>query len=94
MSSELFDYIKEKYSKSGEKSATLEQMSRQRVKNTISNLCKKYLQEAGQVFTFEVTRKDLPYAIIAIDEEPLKSMYNIQQISETIFQVSLKELEL
>lgn len=92
MSNELLDYLKDKYSKGNDKNATLEQMNRQKVKNTISSLCKKYLTEAGQVFIFEVSRKDLPYVIIAIDEEPIKSMYDIVQISETLFKVNLKEI--
>lgn len=91
MSNELFDYFKEKYSK-GDKNETLDQMNRQRVKNTISKLCKEYLKQAGQAFTFEVSPKDLPYAIVAIEEEPLKSMYNIVQTSETLFVASLKEI--
>ena len=90
--SELFEYFKEKYSKNNDKDTTLEQMGRQKVKNAISALCQEYLTEAGQVLKFEVSRKDLPYAIIAIEEEPLKSIYNIVQVSETLFEVSLKEI--
>lgn len=92
MSNELFDYLKERYSKGSDKDATLEQMNRQRVKNTISDLCKKYLTNAGQLFKFEVSQKDLPYVIVAIEEEPLRSMYDIMQVSETLFTASLKEL--
>lgn len=92
MSNELFDYLKERYSKGSDKDATLEQMNRQRVKNTISDLCKKYLTDAGQIFKFEVSQKDLPYVIVAIEEEPLRSMYDIMQVSETLFTASLKEL--
>lgn len=92
MSNELFDYFKERYSKNNDKDATLDQMNHQRVKNTISKLCKEYLTQAGQVFKFEVSLKDLPYAIVAIEEEPLKSMYDIVQISETLFVANLKEI--
>lgn len=92
MSNELFDYFKERYSKNNDKDATLDQMNRQRVKNTISKLCKEYLTQAGQIFKFEVSLKDLPYAIVAIEEEPLKSMYDIVQISETLFVANLKEI--
>ena len=92
MSNELFDYFKERYSKNNDKDATLYQKNRQRVKNTISKLCKEYLTQAGQVFKFEVSLKDLPYAIVAIEEEPLKSMYDIVQISETLFVANLKEI--
>lgn len=93
-SSELFDYLKHHYSKGDEKRETLEQMNRQRVKNVISSLCERYLTESGQVFCFEVASKDLSAAIIVVDEEPLKSMYNITQVSETLFQASLKELDI
>ena len=90
---ELVEYLKNKYSKDADKRETLDQMNRQRVKNVISSLCEKYLTESGQVFAFEVMPKDLPAAIVVIDEEPLKSMYDISQVSETVFNASLKELE-
>lgn len=89
---EFSDYLKEKYSKKDDKNVTLDQMQSQRVQNTISSLCKKYLTEPGQVFRFEVALKDLQYVIVVIDEEPLKSMYDIMQITEIIFEARLKEL--
>ena len=90
--SELLDYLKERYSKNNDKDATLESMNRQKVKNAISSLCKEYLTQAGEVFQFEVLKKDLPYAIVVIDEEPLKSMYDIVQVDETLFNATLKEI--
>ena len=92
MGNELFEYLKERYSKNNDKDVTLENMNRQKIKNTISDLCKEYLTKAGQVFEFEVSKKDLPYAIVVIDEEPLKSLYSIEQISETLFHATLKEI--
>lgn len=94
MSNELFDYLKDKYFKSNDRTATVEMQRRQCVKNDISSLCEKYLNGAGQVLKFEVSVSDLPHVIAVIDEEPLKSMYNIVQVSQTLFEVSLKELEL
>ena len=88
----LYDYFRENYSHGADKNRTAEQMKRQEIKNTISALCEKYLTDAGQVFTFEVAEKDLPYVIVVIDEEPLKSMYNIIQVSKVLFEASLKEL--
>lgn len=92
MANELFEYFRERYSKDNDKDITLEQMNRQRVKNAMFNVCKEHLTGAGQVFKFEVSKKDLPYAIIAVDEEPLKSMYDIVQVSETLFEANLKEI--
>lgn len=90
---ELFDYFKEKYSKTNEKNNTLEQMKRQKVKNALSSICDEYLEEAGQILKFEVSPKDLPYVIIVMDEEPLKSLYDIVQVSETLFEACLKEID-
>ena len=92
MASEFSLYLKERFLKGKDKNATVEQMNRQRVKNAISDLCQQYLTEAGQILKFEVSPKDLPHAIIVIDEEPLKSMYNIIQVDETLFEASLQEL--
>lgn len=92
--SELVDYFKTRYSRSEDKRETLDQMNMQKIKNQISLLCEKYLTESGQVFTFEVTKKDLQYVIVVIDEEPLVSLYEIAQISETLFQARLRDLDL
>lgn len=92
MSNELLDYFKEKYSKGYDKNAMRDKMNSQKVLNEISSLCKMYLTDAGQVFRFEVNKKDLPYVIQVIDDESLSSMYNIVQVSETLFDVSLKEI--
>lgn len=92
MPNELLEYFKEKYSKNN-KDVVAEQMKKQKVKNTIFDLCKEYLSNVGQIFEFEVDSKLLPYAIEAINEEPLKSMYDIaQSTTETIFIANLKEI--
>jgi len=92
--SELFDYLKEKYSKNPERTLIKDKMNIQRVTNNIALICETYLKEAGQVLSFEVDKKDLSYVIQAIDDESLTSMYDIVQVSETMFNVSLKEIQL
>lgn len=89
---ELLDYFKNKYRKNI--SVSEDQMNKTTVKNTIADLCDKYLKDVGDVFTFEVLPKDLPYVVTVVDEEPLKSKYIINQVSKTLFEASLKELEL
>lgn len=89
---ELIDYFKNKYKKNVSNSE--DQMNKTTVKNTIAELCEKYLENVGDVFTFEVLPKDLPYVVTVIDEEPLKSKYIINQISKTMFEAMLRELEI
>lgn len=90
---ELFDYIKERYLRS-DKSDVVDMMERTKVKNTINDLCSKYLKDAGDIFEFEVSKHDLTYAVEVVEEEPLKSMYEIYQISPTIFSAKLRGLDL
>lgn len=89
---ELFDYFKSKYRKNV--SSSEDQMNKTNIKNTISDLCEEYLVDVGDVFRFEVLPRDLPYVVTVIDEEPLKSKYIINQISKTMFEVFLREVEI
>lgn len=89
---ELLEYFKSKYKKNV--SSSEDQMIKTNVKNTISDLCDEHLQDIGDVFQFEVLPKDLPYVVTVIDEEPLKSKYIINQISKTLFEAILREVEI
>ena len=90
---EISEYLKEKYLKS-RNSETKEHMHKQKVKNYILSMCDEHLEEANEEFIFEVIGKDLTYAVIVINEEPLFSKYEIMQISDTLFSARLREVEL
>lgn len=89
---ELFNYFKDRYLKANGKSAMQDSIAKQRVKNNIVSVCEKYLKNAGEQFTFEITDNDLPYALAVIDEEPLRSRYNIIQTDANLLCASLKEI--
>lgn len=90
---EITEYLKEKYTKS-HNNETQELISKQRVKSTILSVCDTYLKEANDVVTFEVIGKDIQYVAIVVVEEPLKSKYEINQISDSLFTAKLREFEL
>lgn len=90
---EISEYLKERMSKS-DNSTTKDLMNKQKVKNSILQICEEYLQEDGDTLTFEVLPKDLPYVSVVILEEPLKSRYIINQISNNLFVAQLSVLEL
>lgn len=90
---ELFDYLKNRYIKT-DSSETKDMMQKQRVKNGILNVCDKHLYDTEELLTFEVLPSDLQYVAEILDEEPLKSKYQIIQVSETLFTAKLRELEL
>lgn len=90
---ELFDYVKNRYSRQN-KSETRDMMEKTRVKNSVESLCSANLEEAGDIFEFEVSQKYLQYMVSIIEEEPLKSKYEIRQTSPTMFSARLLEVEL
>lgn len=89
---ELMEYFRNKYKKNT--STSEDRMSKSTVKNAIADLCDEYLKDVGDIFKFEVLPKDLPYVVTVIDEEPLRSKYIINQISKTLFEAELRELEI
>lgn len=89
---ELLDHLKSRYGKSVSVSEV--QMAKTAVKNAIMDMCDTHLSEVGDLLTFEVLPKDLSYAISVFDEEPLRSKYEINQVSKCLFEASLKELEI
>lgn len=91
--SEFTEALKLKYTKQ-KNSEIADMMAKQRVKVSILTLCDTYIKQAGDILVFECNRNDLQYIVVAINEDPLKSKYFIQQISETLFSASLVELDL
>lgn len=90
---ELFDYFKERLSK-GDRSETQEMMEKTKVKNSVIEICDTYLTEAGMSLEIEIAKKDLNHMVSIISEEPLRSKYDILQVSPTIFTASLKVLDI
>lgn len=88
---EIISLLKKKYSKPKQNTDLVRQMG---IATKIDNMCTKYLQSSGDIFRFEVLGDDLAYAIIVIDDEPLVNKFVINQISETIFEARLRQIQL
>lgn len=91
--SEFTEALKDKYTKQ-RNSEIADKMAKQRVKVSILTLCDTYIKQSGDVLIFECSKNDLQYVVVAINEDPLKSKYVIQQLSETLFSSRLVELDL
>lgn len=91
--SEFTEALKAKYTKQ-RNSEIADKMAKQRVKVSILTLCDTYIKQSGDVLIFECSKNDLQYVVVAINEDPLKSKYVIQQLSETLFSSRLVELDL
>lgn len=89
--SELSEYFKEKYSKKRLKTEDLKRKTQ--VKNQIVALVKKYLKP-GDTLIIEALPKDLDYAMVVFNEEPLRTEVRMEQTAENLFAVKMIELEL
>lgn len=89
---EILNYFKEKYSKNN--SETEDMFRKSTVKNSICSICDTYLTEVGVELEFEVLPRALPFAVSVLEEEPLKSKFVIEQVSKTIFNAKLREIEI
>lgn len=88
---QIVDLLKKKYLRRKQGTDLVRQIG---IATKIDNLCTKYLQNADDVFRFEVIGDDLAYAIIVIDEEPLVNKFVIYQIEETIFEARLRHVQI
>lgn len=87
----VLELLKKKYSKPKQNTDLVRQLG---ISNKIDSLCTKYLQSAEDVLRFEVLGDDLAYAVIVVDDEPLVNKFVINQISETLFEARLRQVEL
>jgi hypothetical protein len=69
-------------------------LDRNRARATIEEICKEHLRDSGDVLIFEALPAVLDSVVSVIEEPPLSTKYDIMQIDETIFQVSLKEIDI
>lgn len=91
--SEFTEAVKQRYMKP-KNSEVQDKINKQQVKGVILSLCETYLETSEDVLTFESLKGELQYVIEAINEEPLKSRFIINQVSETLFEARLIEIDI
>ena len=69
-------------------------IDKNRTRSSIENMLIEHLKNPGEVLTFEALPNALDYTISVIEEPPLNIKYDIVQIDETMFQASLKEIDI
>lgn len=73
---------------------SVEHLEKNRIRSALDELCNKYLDGDTNVLEFEALPKALPY-VVAILEEPLfLERYEFEQVSESIFRIRAKEIDL
>lgn len=90
--SDFSELLAEKFKKNS-RDTTVDLVKKSKVKNSIMTLIKEHLK-SGDELIFEVSMDDLPYVIMSVDEEPIKSLVTVEQISEVLFKIRLIDVEL
>ena len=87
-----FDILKDKFFNKDKGSS--ERLEKNRVRVAIEGACSEFLTDFNSVLTFEALPNALDGTLAVIEEPSLTAKYDFYQVSETIFQVRLKEINL
>lgn len=71
-----------------------EHLEKNRIRSTIEDLCNKHLTDGDYVLEFEALPSSLPYVVSILEEPMFLERYEFQQVSESIFQMRMKEINL
>lgn len=88
----VFEVLKENMSKKDNSSS--ERLERNRVRATIETMCEDRLKDSSDILTFEALPSAINDVISVLEEPVLQEKYDFVQISETLFSIRLKELDI
>ena len=73
---------------------SVDRLGKNRVRSTLEDLCTEFLTTPDTVLEFEALPNALPYVISVLEEPIFLEKYEFQQVSETLFQIKEKEIQL
>lgn len=88
----VFDVLKEKMVRKDNSSS--ERLERNKVRAAIETMCEDRLKTSSDILTFEALPNAIDDVIYILEEPVISEKYAYQQISETLFMIKLKELDL
>lgn len=71
-----------------------EHLEKNRIRSTLESLCNEKLADGTSILQFEALPSALPYVISILEEPLFLEKYDFEQISETIFQIKPKDMNL
>lgn len=71
-----------------------DRLEKSRVRSTLEDMCAKYLTEPESILEFEALPNALPFVISVLEEPVFLEKYEFEQVSETLFQIREKEIQL
>lgn len=71
-----------------------EHLEKNRIRSTLEDLCNTHLTDGTSVLEFEALSSALPYVVSILEEPMFLEKYEFQQVSETLFQIKTREVNL
>lgn len=73
---------------------SVDRLEKNRVRASLEDLCAEYLTTPDSTLEFETLPNALPHVISVLEEPIFLEKYEFQQVSETLFQIREKEIQL
>lgn len=89
---EVFEILKDSMAKKDNSSS--ERLERNRVRATIESMCESRLTDSSDILTFEALPNAINDVISVLEEPVLSEKYEFVQVSETLFKIKLRELDI
>ena len=87
----VFEVLKDSMTKKDNSST--ERLERNRVRASIEAMCEDRLKDSSDILTFEALPSAINDVISVLEEPVLAEIYEFAQISETLFQIKMRELD-
>lgn len=71
-----------------------EHLEKNRIRSTLESYCNDMLADGTSILTFEALPSALPYVISILEEPMFLEKYDFEQVSETLFNIMPKEINL
>lgn len=88
----VLDVLKDNMSKKDNSST--ERLERNKVRASIESMCEDRLKDSDDILTFEALPSAINDVISVLEEPVIAEKYEFAQISETLFQIKLRELDI
>ena len=73
---------------------SVEHLESNEYRNNLETLCDRYLVDDDTILEFECSEKALPYVVVILEEPNFLKRYEFQQVSDSLFQIRLRSLDL
>lgn len=83
-----------KENKAKKDTSSTERLARNKVRASIEAMCEDKLKDSDDILTFEALPSVINDVVSVLEEPVLAEKYEFMQVSETLFKIKLKDLDI